>query len=136
MMAAELETVKSFHDEFNAGRRDEVMAMATDDVSVGGGRGQGQGPELLHEWVGRATTTMTPLRWFRKDDLVVVEERVQWHTGSDDRITDSTIWGMAFTVANGRIAAIARYANIGEAVTSSGLDETYEVTDSMEGSAT
>lgn len=126
-MATELEIVQRFHDQFNAGQRDEVMAMATDDVSVGGGRGEGQGPHLLREWVSRATTTMTPLRWFRKDDIVVVEERIEWRTGADDRVTDSTVWGMAFTLAEGKITAIGRYANLGEAVTSSGLDESHEV---------
>lgn len=128
-MSAELEIVKTFHEEFNTGRRDEVMAMAADDISIGGGRGQGDGAALLREWVGRATTTMAPLRWFQKDDIVVVEERIEWRAGRDDRVTDSTVWGLAFTLAEGKIVAIARYANIGEAVTSSGLDESNEVVD-------
>jgi hypothetical protein len=121
------DTVMTFHDHFNAGRIDDVLAMATDDVAVGGARGRGEGRELLNEWIGRKTTTLTPQRWFGRDDLVVVEELVEWRTRRDDTVTDSTVWGIAFRVENGKIAGISRYANLGEAITSSGLDETFEL---------
>jgi ketosteroid isomerase-like protein len=115
-----------FHDHFNAGRRDEVLAMATDDVAIGGARGKGAGKQLLNEWVGRATTTMQPQRWFLKDDTVVIEELIEWRSRDGDRVTDSTIWGLAFTVRDGKIASLARYAGIGEAVYEAGLDASHE----------
>lgn len=121
------ETVETFHDHFNAGRADDVLAMAADDVTVGGARGRGQGRGLLDEWVRRKMTTLTPERWFLKDDLVVIEELVEWHSRESGKVTDRTRWGMAFTVRDGKIAAIGRYADIGEAVTSNGLQETDEV---------
>lgn len=121
------ETVQTFHDHFNAGRVDDVLAMATEDVTIGGARGRGQGRNLLDEWVRRKTTTLTPQRWFMKDDLVVIEELVEWRSRETGDVTDSTLWGMAYTVSDGKIAAIGRYADIGEAVTSSGLDQTHEV---------
>lgn len=120
-------TVLTFHDAFNAGRVDEVLALAADDVTVGGARGRGQGRPLLDEWVRRKMTTLTPQRWFIKGDIVVVEELVEWRSRESGKVTDSTIWGMAFTVKDGKITAIGRYADIGEAVTSSGLDQTHEV---------
>ena len=125
--AAVRETVQTFHEHFNAGRVDEVLAMATEDVTIGGARGRGQGRNLLDEWVRRKSTTLTPQRWFMKDDLVVIEELVEWRSRKSGEVTDSTLWGMAFTVSDGRIAAIGRYADIGEAVTSSGLDASHEV---------
>lgn len=124
-MPSPRETVLTFHDHFNEGRVDEVLAMATDDISVGGARGRGEGRSLLNEWVGRKTTTLTPQRWFGRDNVIVIEELVEWRTRGDDTVTDSTLWGMAFTVEDGKIARIARYADIGEAVTSSGLDATH-----------
>ncbi len=122
------EIVLTFHEQFNAGRVDEVLALATEDITVGGARGRGQGRPLLDEWVRRKTTTLTPQRWFMKDHVVVVEELVEWRSRDSGKVTDSTLWGMAFTVQDGKIAAIGRYADIGEAVTSSGLDQTHEVT--------
>jgi hypothetical protein len=125
-MANAQDTVLTFHDHFNAGRVDEVLAMATEDITVGG-RGGSNGRQLLNEWIGRKTTTLTPQRWFEKDDLVVIEELVEWRTRNGDRVTDSTLWGMAFNVEDGKIARIVRYADIGEAVTSNGLFEADEV---------
>lgn len=121
------ETVLTFHDHFNAGRVDEVLAMASEDVAVGGARGRGNGRELLNEWIGRKTTTLTPQRWFEKDNLVVVEELVEWRTRGGETVTDSTVWGMAFHIEDGKITRIGRFADVGEAVTSSGLYESDEV---------
>lgn len=120
-------TVQTFHEHFNAGRVDDVLQMATDDVGVGGARGRGNGRQLLNEWVGRKTTTLTPQRWFGNDEVIVIEELVEWRTRGDETVTDSTLWGMAFTVRDEKIASVVRYADIGEAITSSGLDETFEL---------
>ena len=111
------EIVQTFHDHFNAGRVDDVLALATEDVTIGGARGRGEGRHLLDEWVRRKTTTLTPQRWFVKDDVVVIEELVEWRSRKSGDVTDSTRWGMAYTVRDGQIAAIGRYADIGEAVT-------------------
>lgn len=121
------ETVESFHEHFNAGRVDDVLALATEDITVGGARGHGQGRELLDEWVRRKRTTLTPQRWFLKDDLAVIDELVEWRSRESGDVTDSTRWGMAFTVRDGKIASIGRYADVGEAVTSNGMYESDEI---------
>ena len=126
-MANARETIRIFHDHFNAGQRAEVMEMATDDIAIGGARGKDSGKRFLEEWVGRATTTMTPQRWFQKDGTVVVEELVEWRSRTTGRITDSTLWGIAFTVVDGQLTSMARYADIGEAVYKAGLDASHEV---------
>lgn len=119
--------VKLFHKHFNAGEPDAVLAMAADDITIGGARGKDSGKRFLAEWVGRATTMMTPQRWFQKDGTVVVEELVEWRSRSTGRVTDRTVWGIAFTVEDERITGMARYAGIGEAVFKAGLDASHEV---------
>lgn len=126
-MSSYQETVQTFHEHFNAGRADEVLAMASDDISVGGARGKGAGKQFLEEWVRRATTTMTPRRWFQQDNVVVIEEFIEWRSRQTGRVTDSTLWGIAFTVVDGKITALARYADIGEAVYKAGLDASHEI---------
>lgn len=122
-----MQLVDRFHERFNAGDTAGMLEMTTDTVSVGGARGRGNGRDLLREWLDRKTTSLTPQRWFRKDDLVVVEELVEWRTGRTDAVTDRTVWGMVFAFEGGKIARIGRYANIGEAVTTFGMFETDEV---------
>lgn len=126
-MTDEQAIVQAFHERFNAGKREDVLAMATDDIAIGGARGTGAGKALLAEWVSRATTTMTPLRWFQKEGVVVVEEQVAWRSRQTGKVIDSTVWGIAFTVRDGKIAGMARYADIGEAVYKAGLDASHEV---------
>lgn len=119
--------VEYFHERFNAGAADDVLAMADRDITVGSSRGSGAGRQLLEEWVRRATTTLTPTRWFARDNVVVIEEYVEWRSRASGAVTDRTWWGMSFTVDGDRLTKIARYAGIGEAVTKSGLDETDEI---------
>ena len=117
-----LAPVLRFHEHLNAGDPDAVMALATEDVAVGGPRGRGNCQHLLREWVGRASVTMAPVRWFARGDIVVVEQDAAWRgPSSAQRIAT------AFQVRDGKIAGIARYGNIGEALTTSGLDEDDEV---------
>ena len=73
------------------------------------------------EWVDRATTTMTPKRWFGEGDLTVVEVDVTWTSPRTGEQTDRATWAISFTFANDAIASLARYADVGEAVTKMGL---------------
>lgn len=122
----DLDPVRKFHEYLNNGQADDVMALATDDVAIGGPRGTGHGRQLLHEWVGRASITMQPVRWFADNETVVVEQVAEWR-GADGAVTSSQRLATAFTVRDGKLAGIYRYGNIGEALTTSGLDETHEI---------
>ncbi|HYH13382.1 MAG TPA: hypothetical protein VD789_13575, partial [Thermomicrobiales bacterium] len=61
--------VVAFHEHLANRDADAVVSLADAEVEVGGPRGTGTGPDLLREWVGRANVTMTPKRWFAKDDI-------------------------------------------------------------------
>lgn len=125
--STEVRTVQAFHDRLNARDVDGLLALATDDVRIGGPRGSGEGKQLLAEWVGRASITMEPQRWFRRDGTVIVEQRAIWHAPDGSEETGSQTVATVFGIAEGRITSIARYGDIGEAVTSAGLDETHEI---------
>ena len=121
-----LDPVRRFHEHLNAGDPDAVMALATEDVTVGGPRGSGSGQQLLREWVGRARMTMAPVRWFARGDVVVVEQDAAWR-GPEGAAGSAQRLATAVRLRDGKIASIARYGNIGEALTTSGLDEDDEV---------
>ena len=125
-MSTNLDPVARFHEHLNAGDADAVMALATEDVAVGGPRGSGTGRQLLYEWVGRASIALRPVRWFAVDDLVVVEQVAEWRNPSGE-VTSSQRLATAFRVRDGQIGGIYRYGNIGEALTTSGLDEDNEI---------
>ena len=127
MTATDIEIVQDFHDKLNVRDTEGLLALATDDVRVGGPRGSGKGKQLLAEWVGRASITMQPQRWFHRGEKVVVEQRASWHAPDGAEEAGSQTVATIFELLDGRIASIARYGNIGEAVTSAGMDETDEI---------
>jgi hypothetical protein len=119
--------VQAFHDNLNDRNVSALLALAVDNVRVGGPRGSGEGKYLLEEWVGRASISMIPLRWFRADDTVVVEQRAVWHDPDTGTETGSQLVASVFTIEDGRIAGIARYGFLGEAVNSASMDESDEI---------
>lgn len=119
--------VRAFHDALNGRDTAAVLALAADDVRIGGPRGTGEGKHLLSEWVAHASITMEPQRWFHTEGTVVVEQIARWHDPDSGVETSSQRVATAFGIRDGLIASIARYGDIGEAVTSAGMDETHAV---------
>lgn len=119
--------VQAFHDHLNDHNVPALLDLAANDVRVGGPRGSGEGKHLLEEWVGRASITMTPRRWFVGGDTVVVEQSATWHDPDTGAETGSQTVATAFTVQGGRITSIARYGFLAEAVHSANMDESNEI---------
>lgn len=126
-MDDEIRIVRTFHDALNAKDAARVLALATEDIRVGGPRGTGEGKHLLEEWVSHASITMEPQCWFHMDGTVVVEQIARWHDPGTREETSSQRVATTFGIRDGRIASIARYGDIGEAVTSAGMDESNAV---------
>jgi len=121
-----VQVVAAFHRHLNAREVDALLGLAADDVRVGGPRGTGSGRALLAEWVGRASIILTPQRWFQAGENVVVEQRATWQDPNGEETGSQTV-ATVFEIVDGRIAAIARYGFLGEAVTSAGMDESNEI---------
>jgi len=122
-----ISVVQAFHDNLNDRNVRDLLALAADNVRIGGPRGSGEGKHLLEEWVGRANITMTPVRWFRADETVVVEQQAVWRDPETGAETGSQVVASVFTVEDGRITGIARYGFLGEAVNSASMDESDEI---------
>ncbi len=103
-----------------------VMALAADEVEVGGARGSGTGRDLLREWVDRSRATMMPTQWFARDDLVVVEYEATWRNRAGQDM-GRRVMIVTFRVEDGRIAGIYRHDDLAASLTINGLDATDEV---------
>jgi hypothetical protein len=108
-----------FLDHFNARERDQLINILAPDLRYNNRKEDGI--HLVLEWIDRASTTMTPLRWFGTDERIVVEVDVVWTSASTGETTDRAAWALAFSFVDDKIASISRYADIGEAVTKMGL---------------
>ena len=100
---------------------DAAMALAADEVEVGGARGSGSGRDLLHEWVDRSRAEMTPTRWFARDDIVVVEYEATWRNRAGQDM-GRRMMIVTFRVEAGRIAGIFRHDDLAASLTLNGLE--------------
>ncbi len=118
------ELAQRFLEHFNTRNQAGLLELVASDVRYNGRHGDGEGIHLLQEWIERATTTMTPRRWFGDDDVAVVEVDVEWRSRTSGDVTDRAVWGISFAIKDNRISSISRFADVGEAVTKMGLIET------------
>lgn len=117
------ELAQQFLEHFNARSQPDLLKLVDSDVRYNGRHGDGEGIHLLQEWIGRATTTMTPRRWFGDDDVSVVEVDVEWRSPASGNVTDRATWAISFATNDNRISSISRFADVGEAITKMGLIE-------------
>lgn len=109
------EVVLAWHAALNAGDIDRLLALSSEDVEVGGPRGVSRGQQVLREWFSRAGVTLEPLRVFERADTVVVEQRATW-PGGDPQVAASV-----FSVREGMVSRVVRYATLSEALEAEGL---------------
>lgn len=129
-MATPQQLAQQFLDHFNSRSQDDLLNLLDADVRYNGRHGDNEGIHLLQEWIDRATTSMTPRRWFGHDDLAVVEVDVEWRSPSTGHVTDQAVWAISFAAQGDRITSIARFADVGEAVTKMGLVEKDAISES------
>ena len=115
--------VQTFHAALNAHDIETLVDLAADDIMIGGPRGRGQGKDLLREWFARANATMQPKRWFGRGEVIVVEQSATWHDAKSGKVASQRTVASAFGVQADRIVSLARYADLGEALTTCGLTE-------------
>jgi hypothetical protein len=126
-MASEVVVVESWHDALNAGDLNRLECLVSSDVEVGGPRGSDRGIELLREWAGRSGIRLEPLRVFRRDDTVVVEERAVWPLPATGEPGAPLLVATKFVVRDGVIQSIVRYDNLDTALRVAGLTMVDEI---------
>ena len=111
-----VEVVLAWHAALNAGDLEQLAALSSEDVEVGGPRGSGRGRQLLREWFGRAGITLEPRRAFERDALVVVEQAATWSVAGDEQKVASL-----FEVTDGVVSRVVRYENLQAALDAAGI---------------
>jgi hypothetical protein len=123
----EVEAVLAWHEALNAGDAERVASLSHPDVEVGGPRGAARGRQVLRDWVARANVRLEPLRLFRRDQTVVVEEAATWSDApSGETVGEATV-ATVFALDGGLVAGIIRYDGLKEALRGAGLDRSDEI---------
>ena len=120
------EIVRAWHEAVNQGDVDALIALADENIEVGGPRGSARGHAILRDWLERAGIQLAPRRWFASPAALIVEQVATWR-GPDGAVTEPQIIASSFTVENGRVTRTFRYGSLEEALTATGLTELDEV---------
>lgn len=123
-----LDMVADWHTALNEGKVERMVEKVRPDVEVGGPRGKAQGAEIVREWFGRANVRLWPLRYFARQETVVVEEKGEWISPDTGQVSGSQTVATVYTVRGNLIAKIVRYDSVETALKEGGLgwqDEVY-----------
>jgi hypothetical protein len=123
----EVEAVLAWHEALNAGDAERVASLSHPDVEVGGPRGSARGRQVLRDWVARANVRLEPLRLFRRDQTVIVEEAATWRDArTGETIGEATV-ATAFTLDGDSVSGIFRHDGLEEALRGADLDGSDEI---------
>ena len=124
---SKVRVVEAWHDALDAGDAERVVALSHPDVEVVGPRGRSSGARLIRDWVDRAGVSIAPLRVFHKADTVVVEQAAEWRSGESGEVIGSQTVASVFVVSSGRVASVARYDDLAEALDTAELEHSDEI---------
>lgn len=127
MGKSETRVVAAWHAALNEGNIDHLLALTHPDVEIGGPRGTARGADVLRDWVGRANIRLDPRRVFARNETVVVEQEAEWRDAGTGAVTGRDAVASVFVVRDGRVAQVARYPNLAQALEAAGLDDGNEV---------
>lgn len=127
MSNAEVQAVYAFHEALNALDTVALTSLVTEDVEVGGPRGQGRGVDLLIEWATSANIQLHPQRVFHRGNVVVVEEAAEWRAADTGDIVGRQTVASMFRVNADGISAVLRFPDLPSALATAGLSHADEV---------
>ncbi|HVA91710.1 MAG TPA: nuclear transport factor 2 family protein [Chloroflexota bacterium] len=126
MASSELATVSLWHRLLNDGEIEQLIALIDPDVEVGGPRGSGHGAALFRQWFGRAGVRLTPLRYFHRKSVVVVEQEGEWQPPTSDQPAGRQRLATVFTLSGGSITRIVRFPALLDALEAAGVTDAEE----------
>lgn len=120
---SDIRVVSAWHAALNEGDVDHMVALTHPDVEVGGPRGTARGADVLRDWVRRAGIRLAPRRVFSRQGTVVVEQEAEWRDAGTGAVTGCDTVASVFVVRDGRVARVARYPNLTQALDAAGPDQ-------------
>lgn len=128
MTALEVRVVLAWHEAWNRGDVDGLVALSLDDIEVGGPRGGGRGIDLLRGWASRSGIHLEPDRVVHRGATVVVEQAATWATADPTPASNPTPVASLFEVRHDRVARVVRYPDLDAALQAAGIDASDERT--------
>jgi len=123
-MNSSFEIAEAWQQAANRQDAERLLALSDPNIEVVGPRGSGFGHQLLRDWLGRAGLTLTTLRAFGHDGVVVLAQHASWRSGETNASASERDLASRFDIEGGRVVRFARYDSLAEALADADLNET------------
>lgn len=99
--------------------RARLLALSAEDLAISGPRGTTRGRDAVLAWLDRAGLQVRTVRLFARAGRVVVEQAGRWRDPATGALGTERALATFFTVAAGRVSALARYDDLASALAAS-----------------
>lgn len=130
-MQSTLATVQSWQDAVNSQNADALIELSDANIEIVGPRGSAYGHEILLDWLKRAGLRLTTTRVFVRNDTVVLAQHGVWRSTENQEIVGEADVASEVRVKNQKVAKVARYDTLDEALTKAGLGYSDEQQESI-----
>lgn len=108
--------VQQWQDAVNRQNIPALLVVSDAQIELVGPRGTARGHETLADWVQHAGLRLITLRAFARADAVVFAQHGEWRSPETGAIIGEAAVASFFTLHQQRIARIARYDTLDEAL--------------------
>ena len=122
----ELNIITKWHDLLNRGEINQATDLVHENIKMIGPKGIAEGITSLTEWFDRAKITLDPEKYYKHNNIILVEELAKWHSETGEVIGSSKVYSV-YEVVNDKISSIARYDELETAFKISGLNPSDEI---------
>lgn len=121
MARTPIDTVLAWLAAVNVGDAQAAIERTASDVAIIGPRGTGRGSEVLQAWLTHAGAVFATRAVYAGGDAVVVAQRGVWRDPASGATRGEAEVATRFRVADGLVAELQRYEELGAALRDAGL---------------
>jgi hypothetical protein len=104
-----------------------LLELSDPNIEVVGPRGSGYGHQLLRDWLARAGLTLETLRYFGRENVVVIAQHAVWRSPETGEVLGEADIASRLRVQDQRVVQYARHDSLDEALLEVGLNDSDEI---------
>jgi hypothetical protein len=116
-----VQIVEAWQRAANEANAEQLLELSDSNIEIVGPRGIATGHEILREWLRRAGITLRTRQLYVRENTVVADQQGVWRSTETGEIVGKANVATHFQVSSGRVAYLARYDNLDEALQKAGL---------------
>lgn len=121
------ETVQAWEEAVNTRNLPGVLHCSDPDVELIGPKGVAKGHGALADWLTQAGISLDTQRCFASGHAVVHAQLASWHDQQTGKVVSERPVSTYYRVQDGKVARVARYDRLQEALKQAGLSEADEL---------